>query len=354
MEIKLPFYARLALVLLCLVLIIYLLYIGQSVLIPLFFAIQISLLLYPLACIMEQRLGMKRWLASLVSVTLFVVAFAGFVYLLSYEVLLFSHDIPLLQKSLTNMMADIQQWTTDNYGIDSTQQMVYMQQAANNIVSYAAGTFSSLFVEVSNLIFWIVIIFIYTYFILNHRRLLANFIKGVFRKEYEDKVTHVLIETRAITNSYMVGLLIEFVFVAIAYCLGFLLLGIKYAVLLGLIAAALNIIPYLGFIIASVLVLLVTMMHSSWVLALQALALLFVLHVIDANILFPKVVGDKVKMNPLTTIVGVLTGGALWGVAGMFLSIPIVAMLKLIFENVESLEPWALLMGTDDDKKADK
>jgi AI-2 transport protein TqsA len=354
MEIKLPFYARLALVLLCLVLIIYLLYIGQGVLIPLFFAIQIALLLYPLACVMEQRWGIARWLASLLSVVLFVVVFAVFIYFLSYQVLLFSHDIPLLQKSVTNIMSYIQYWMTDNYGIDISQQMIYMQQAADNIVSHAAGTFSSLFVEVSNLIFWIVIIFIYTYFILNHRRLISNFIRGVFKREYENNVTHMLIETRAITNAYMMGLLIEFVFVAVGYCVGFLLLGIKYAVLLGLIAAVLNIIPYLGFIIASILVVLVTLMHSSWWLAVQAWGLLLVLHIIDANILFPKVVGNKVRMNPLTTIVGVLTGGAIWGVAGMFLSIPIGAMLKLIFENVESLEPWAILMGTDDDKKADK
>lgn len=225
-----------------------------------------------------------------------------------------------------------------------------MNQAVNNIVSGAASYLGDLFLQVSEIIFWVVIIFIFSYFILHHRRLLVNFIVGLFPEENSEKVKNVVAETRGVANNYIIGLLIEFVVVAIAYCITFILLGTQYAILLGLVCAALNFIPYLGFIVSCVLIMLVTLIHGSLALALQATALIFIIHVLDANILLPRVVGNKVKMNALITIIAVLMGGVLWGIAGMFLSIPITAIMKIIFENVDTLKPWALLMGVEDQK----
>ncbi len=350
MEVRFPFYARLALVLLAIVLIIFLLYVAQSVLIPLFFAIQVSLLLYPLSRWFEIKWRLGRGTASFLSIFLFVIALSIFLYILSYQILLFSQDIPALQQRVSSMLVEFQNWLTTKYKIDSSVQVEYMNQAADNIVSGAAGYVGQLFLQISEILFWVVIVFIFSYFILHHRKLLVNFMIGVFPTESSEKVRGIINETRGIANNYIIGLLIEFVVVAIAYCVTFMLLQVKYAILLGLICAALNFIPYLGFIVACILVLLVTLMHGSLALALQAVALLFIIHVLDANVLLPRVVGNKVKMNALITIIAVLMGGILWGIAGMFLSIPISAMLKIIFENVDTLKPWALLMGVEDKK----
>ncbi|RYE25615.1 MAG: AI-2E family transporter [Sphingobacteriales bacterium] len=348
MEVKFPFYARLAMVLLSIVLIIFLMYVAQSVLIPLFFAVQVALLLYPLTRYLECKLHFSRSLASLVSVVVFVIGLAIFLYILSYQILLFSQDIPTLQARITTVLADLQLWMTTKYHLDSTAQVSYMNQATSNIVSGAAAYVTQLFFQISQIIFWVVIVFIFSYFILHHRRLLVNFVIGIFPKESNQRVQSVITETRAITNNYIIGLLIEFVVVTIAYCATFMLLGIEYAVLLGLICAALNFIPYIGFIVSCILVAIVSLMHGTAALAVQAVGLLFLIHLLDANVLLPRIVGNKVKMNALTTIIAVLMGGILWGIAGMFLSIPISAMLKIIFDNVQTLKPWGLVMGVED------
>jgi predicted PurR-regulated permease PerM len=346
--IRLPFYAKLALILLSLVIIVFLLYVGQSVLIPLFFAIHIAFLLYPFARYMENRWNLSRSVSSLIAVTLFVIVIAAFLYFITFQLMLFSQDLPLLQQQLNVLSADFRAWVSKRYHIDSSQQLIYMNNMMNDFLSRAGDYLGSLFIDISGIIFWTIIIFIYTYFILHHRRLIQNFIIALFPREDNAKLCSIVMETRAVANHYLVGLLIEFIVVAIANSVAFGLLNVPYWLLLGLLTAMLNFIPYIGIIVGTALVLVVTMMHGSAALAFQAGAALFILHILDANILLPRVVGNKVKMNALITIISVLVGGALWGVAGMFLSIPITAILKIIFEQVNELKPWAMLMGVDD------
>jgi predicted PurR-regulated permease PerM len=349
-SLQLPFYAKLALVLISIVLIIFLLYVGQSVLIPLFFAIHIAFLLYPVANFMERKWHCSRSVSSLIAVTAFVIALAGFLYFITFELLLFSQDIPLLQKQLTNWLQDTREWVAAEYHIDSSAQLYYMNNAVNNFLATAGSSIGNIFFQVTEIIFWIIIIFIYTYFILHHRTLIQNFIVALFPNERRTKVCSIVMETRVVANNYIIGLLIEFVVVAVANCAAFAILDVPYWLLLGLLAALLNFIPYIGIIIATGLTWVVTMMHGSPLLAFEAAAILFIIHILDANILLPHVVGKKVKMNALITIISVLIGGALWGVAGMFLSIPITAILKIVFEQVEELKPWAMLMGVEDFK----
>lgn len=348
MEIKLPFYARLALVLLALVLIIYLLDLAQSVLIPLAFASMISFLLYPVTRFLEAK-GMSRSLSSFVTVLAFIVILGTFIYLLIFQILAFSQDLPLLQVKVDAWLKNMEAWISEKYHIDSSQQIIYINQAANSILVSASMSAGHIFINVTNIIFWIIIMFIFMYFILRHRRLLLNFIIGLFPEESTIKVKHVLLETRSVTNSYMVGLLIEFTLIAIVACTIFSIMGIQYALLLGLMSASLNVIPYLGITISCVLVWFVSMIHHSPQTAFTAAFTLIVLHILDANILLPRIVGRRVKLNALITIVAVLTGGTIWGIAGLFLSIPIAAVIKIIFGHVDTLKPWALLMGIEDD-----
>jgi len=349
-NIRLPFYAKLSLILLSIVLLLFLLYVGQGVFIPLFFAIYISFLLYPLAVFLECRLSCARSVSSFLSVFSFIIVLGAFLYLITYQLLLFSPDLPVLQTRFNNWLSEAQAWVSSEYHIDSTLQMEYVNRTGNTILANAGNMVSGLLIDVSVIIFWVVIIFIYTYFLLNHRRLILSFIISLFPGGSSGKVTNVVMETRSVAYNYLRGLFIEFVVVAIANCAAFSIMGVPYWLLLGLMAAVLNFIPYIGIIVATAMVMLVCMMHSSVALAFQAGAVLFILHVLDANILLPRVVGHKVKMNALVTIISVLIGGAVWGVAGMFLSIPFSATLKIIFDNVEGLKPWSMIMGIEDVK----
>lgn len=349
-NIRLPFYARLPLILLSIVLLLFLLYVGQGVFIPLFFAIYISFLLYPLAAFLERRVHCSRSVSSLLSVLAFIIVLAGFLYLITYQLLLFSPDIPVLQTRFNEWLTETQHWVSKEYNIDSSLQMEYVNRTMNDILSNAGNMVSGLLVDVSVIVFWIVIIFIYTYFLLHHRRLILHFIISLFPENNSQKVSGVVMETRSVGNNYLVGLFIEFIVMAVANSVAFAIMNVPYWMLLGILAAGLNFIPYIGIVVATVMVLLVCMMHSSVLLAFQAGGVLFILHILDANILLPRVVGHKMQMNALVTIISVLVGGAIWGVAGMFLSIPISATLKIIFEHVDGLKPWAVIMGIEDVK----
>jgi predicted PurR-regulated permease PerM len=129
---------------------------------------------------------------------------------------------------------------------------------------------------------------------------------------------------------------------------GLMILGIQYAIFLGVLAAILNMIPYIGMLIASVFCVLITLTTSTEITdIIGVVAILTVVQFLDNNIIMPRVVSSKVKINALITILGVLAGGALAGISGMFLSIPTIAIIKVIFDRVDGLKPWGMLLGDE-------
>jgi predicted PurR-regulated permease PerM len=178
-----------------------------------------------------------------------------------------------------------------------------------------------------------------------------RFVLHLFSVEHRPKVSEVIIESKSMIYSYVFGLMIEMLLISIVNCTMFLIMGIQYALLLGVMAAVLNIIPYLGIYSSIVICMLVTFANSTGNAALGVGVGLFIVHVFDANILFPRIVGGRVKMNPFITIIAVIIGELLWGIPGMFLFIPITGIIKLVCERVEGLEAWGLLIGVEEVEK---
>jgi predicted PurR-regulated permease PerM len=189
---------------------------------------------------------------------------------------------------------------------------------------------------------------VYVFLFLLYKSLILKFLYDVFARENSQKVEDVLTETKTAIQSYMVGLLMEASIIAVLNSTAFLILGVKYAILLGVIGAILNMIPYLGGLIALILPLLVaTATEDGYSTQLGILGAYAAIQFIDNNFLVPKIVSSKVKINALASILIVLLGGAFWGVAGMFLSIPFLAIVKIIFDRIEDLKPWGKLLGDD-------
>jgi putative permease len=143
------------------------------------------------------------------------------------------------------------------------------------------------------------------------------------------------------------GLLLEMVIVATVACAAFWMIGIKYAVLLGIIVGLFNIIPYLGIFSALFLSVLVTFATGPVTNAVEVGVSVIAIHLVDANVLLPAVVGSKVRLNALITFLGIILGEMMWGLSGMFLSIPMMAIFKIIFDRIESTKPWGYLLGGD-------
>jgi putative permease len=154
-----------------------------------------------------------------------------------------------------------------------------------------------------------------------------------------------------ILRKYITGLFIEMCVVSVVVCIALWALGIKYAVLLGLITGLFNIVPYIGIFTAMLISVLITFATAAAAgKVFLVLVTLVITHLVDSNILLPAIVGSKVKINPLITVLGVVLGEMIWGISGMFLSIPVIAVLKIIFDRIESLKPWGILLGEQDKK----
>lgn len=345
---RLPFYARFALMLLSLGIILFLLEAGQVVFVPLVFSLLTAFFLYPLCKWLEQRARMSCGLAAFVSVLGFLLLISGFAYFLSFQIIGFAQDVPQLQSRVNEWTLAVQQWIAREYGIDSTTQTEYAGDVADGILQSAAASAGLVFFGAAGFVFWTLIVFVYTFFMLYHRRLLVRALLQMFPVQHREEVRETVVETRVVTNGYVKGLLIEALVVSGALAIAFSILGIRYALLLALVSAVVNVIPYLGIFISMGLVAVVTLTNHSPATALWAVGIRYVIHFLDANLLVPRVIGGKVRINALVTLLGVLAGGALWGVAGTFLAIPLTAALKIIFSHIPAMQPWALMMDVDD------
>jgi predicted PurR-regulated permease PerM len=348
--IPLPFYAKLALSLLAIALTVLFMMLGRTIFIPLVFAFFFAVLLLPLSRLMETKLKMARSLSSFLSVLFLVVCITAFVYFLVSEIINFSQDFPELKRHLSIVFANLQHWISQEFHVTGRQQEEYLNKSTSSILSATANSISEIFISSASFLIWIVFVFFYTFFILYYRRLLLNFVLALFDAKHSKKVVEVVKETRLMVYSYISGLLMEMLIVSIVGCTAFSIMGLKYAILLGVIAAVLNIIPYLGIYSATTLIMLVSFANSSAQQALWAGIVLLIIHFLDANILMPRIVGSRVKMNAFITIIAVIAGNYVWGVSGMFLFIPLTGILKIISERVEGMKPWAVLIGSDEQR----
>ena len=217
-----------------------------------------------------------------------------------------------------------------------------------NVKSSGTEVIGETVFTITHTLFYIIMIAIYSFLILFYRHMIKQFIIEVFNKQNEAQVRNVLLESKGIVQKYMVGLVIEMGIIAILNTTVLLIIGVKYAVFLGILSAVLNIIPYIGIlsgIIFTCLITLTTSIHLSdivWIIVCFE-----VIHFFDANFLMPRIVGSKVQINALITIVGVVIGGTLLGLPGIFLALPTIAILKIIFDGIDEMKPWGKLMGDE-------
>ena len=343
METKSPFYLRATITLFGIVLFMFVLYILRSVLVPLSFAFMFSILLNPFVNWIESK-GVNKIVAISIALLLAILVVAGIMLFVSSQIANFTENVPVLQKKFGEMFHQFQMFLSNHYSLSFTRQSKMLAEAVDKLKPLIGQTLGSLLGALTMTI----LLPIYIFLILFYKKLILNFLYEIFAEENSGRVEKVLQETKNAIQSYMVGLLMEAMIVAVMNSVALLLLGIKYAILLGVIGAILNMLPYIGGIIAIALpVLIATVTKDGYTTQLLVIAAYAIIQFIDNNIIVPRIVSSKVKINALVSLVIVLLGGAIWGVSGMFLSIPFVAVLKIIFDRVEGLRPWGKLLGTE-------
>ena len=345
--IQLPYYVKLGIKLLVFLLAIFLIYIAKSIIVPLYFSLLLAILLLPVTNFME-RLNIPRMAANLFSIVIALLFIAMIIYFLSLQITYFVRDVPSIEKHLSEHYAAFQQWMNDKLHISLEQQTVMIQDATDRIKSTGGFYIGHTFTSLTGMLFSIVLVSIYTFLILYYRTMLRAFLFQVFRKNNAFPLQEILTASKGVVKNYMTGLLIEMAIVAAANSIILFCLGIKYCVFLGVFAAMLNIIPYIGIFTGTIFAVLVTLTTSSHMSDIAWIVIAFAsIHFIDSNFLMPRIVGSKVKINALMTIIGVVAGGTLMGLSGIFLALPTIAIMKIIFDRIDDMKHWGMLLGDD-------
>jgi len=315
----------------------------NGILVPFAFAVLFAILLNP---VYNRLLRFKVPRALAVTLTVFFgigcTVLIG--YLLSTQVAQFGQSFPVLKVRLGQMTDSLEHWIRFQFGISIQKQVLFFKNALDSSQAAIGSILGTVFGTISLLL----IIPIYVFMLLLYKNLILNFLYEVFLEEHSKRVGEVLAQTKSAIQSYIVGLLVEMVIVSSLNSLALFIIGIKYAILLGVIGGIINILPYIGGFVAILLpVVIATVTKDGYSAQLEVIVSYLLIQFVDSNIIFPRFVSVKVQINALVSLLAVFLGSLLWGIAGMFLMLPIVAVLKIIFDRVEELKPWGKLLGDE-------
>jgi predicted PurR-regulated permease PerM len=345
---KYPFFIRLAAILLCLIGIFVILYFGQDIIFPILLSLLFAIILRPIVSFLIKRLRFPHFVAVIFAIIFFVLIFLGVFYFISIQVSDMADDWGKIQNNFYYHIEHFQQLIRDNFHLSKREQIEIIDNAAksslksgNEIVGSTLNSFSGLLLDLT-------LIPIYTFLFLLYQNLFITFLTKLYKPENHKKLREILFQIKIAVQSYVVGLLFEMIAVSVLTTIGLYLIGVEYFILLGIITGILNLVPYIGILFAGALSIVVSLSGSTDLsIVLGVIVVNIIVQLIDNNILVPMFVNSKVQINAFVSIVGIIVGNVLGGITGMFLAIPVIAIIKVIFDRIDSLEPWGYLLGDD-------
>jgi predicted PurR-regulated permease PerM len=344
-EVKLPFYAKVTIFLIGIIALTAIFYVGRSIIVPLVFATIIAIMLTPVVGFFV-KLKINRVVAIAFVMLLTFLVIMAFVSLIISQVSRFSDSWPVLVEKFTGIINQTISDASSYFDKDPQKIYDWISKTQGDFIQKGTSAIGQTLVIAGSALVVIFLLPVYIFLILFYQPILIEFIHRLFGSSNHTEITEIIGQIKNVIQRYLFGLVIEAVIIAALDTLALLLLGIEYALLIGIIGALLNMIPYLGGLIAVALPIIVALVtKSSPLYALYVLFAYYVIQLFDNNYVVPKIVASKVKINALFSIVVVIAGNVLWGIPGMFLSIPLLAIVKLVCDHIESLKPIGFLLG---------
>lgn len=326
---------------------IVLLNIASTFLIPVFIAVLFAFLLFPISRRLE-KWRVPRGIAILISILLAILIFGLLIYFFVQQAQSFASDVPKLREQVANKMEVIQSYIEKKTSISEEKQLQVARENFKEQLHASGEYLLTFFTATGTFIAMLALIPIYIFFMTYYRDKFEQFILRVTHPDQHTHLKEVIERIAVMTQSYLRGLLLDIAILSVLNSTGLLLLGIPHAILLGVLASVLNIIPYVGVLIGSMFPVIMALItkDSIWY-AVGAAGVCTFVQFIDNNFITPKVVGSSVSLNPLSTLMVLIIGGLIWGVAGMMLFIPFMGMAKVVFDNFEKLQPFGYLIGEE-------
>lgn len=344
-DLKFPFYAKISLILIGLYVLFSILYITQAIVVPIIFSAMIAILLHPIVNFFV-RLKINRVISIILTLLLTFIASGALAVFMFKQLSQLSDSWPLLVDKFTDVLDEFTRWVSRYFDLSPWKVNKWMLNTKSELLNISTADVSQTLFALGNGLMLFLLIPVYVFMILFYKARLIEFIHIVFGKSDQQNISRIISATKSVIQRYLSGLVIESIIIAILNTSALFALGIEYAILLGVIGALLNVIPYVGGLIAVALPMMVALAtKSTGMYAFYVLILYYIIQLIDNNIIVPLIVSSKVKINALFSIIVLFAGNALWGILGMFLSIPLLAVAKVIMENITPLKPWGFLLG---------
>lgn len=340
-----PELSRINQILFFFILIAVILYFGRELFIAVIFSVLLAMLMTPLSNRFE-NIKISRVFSSLLSVFIIVGVLVGIAFLLSSQAASFREDFPQIKSRFEELISSAESWINNTLGISSDN----LKDKASEAMSNAGGFISGMVKGTFSFFGGLLLILVFTFLFLLHREKYENFTVMLYSEDRKNEARKMIVEISKVAQQYLTGRLISILILAILYMIGFTIIGLENALLLSMIAAIMSFIPYIGPLIGGFIPFFMAMVSGEsanqalWVIVILVVAQLF-----DNYFIEPYVVGGSVNISPFFTIFILLVGGAVWGIAGVILFLPILGILRIIFERVEGLQPYAYLIG--DQKK---
>jgi predicted PurR-regulated permease PerM len=323
---------------------------GRKILILLAYSGFFAMLMTPVSLMLERR-GLSRLFSALISILIILVAVSGVLVLIYVQVAEIIGDLPQIRPRLESSLQEMMAWIESRTGIPGIQVEDFIKKALS-YVDAAGSVLSLMITNIFSLVTGFLIVIVFTFLFLLNREKYEDFAVRLFRPEKRDYAREIIRRVARIAQQYLAGRIVVILILSVLFAAGFLVAGLKNAVLVAIIAALVSIIPYIGPLLGGIVPLLVVVVYGSFSQAIVIIIIVLVLNSVDNYFIEPWVSAGTVDISAVFTFLSMLAGYVLWGLSGVILFLPILGILKIIFENVKSLMPYAYLIGDYNPRKS--
>lgn len=326
------------------VIVILLLYFGKPLLVPMSFGLLLAIICYPSSKWLESK-GWPKAASATTLILLIGAAFGALLWLLGYELSMLVANKSALAAKFNEYGTFIRTWFDVQFGIHIQFQNDLLSQLTSNLEQNIGSALSTVLTVATSSLVYFILIPIFGVLFLTHRSTFVQFLEVVVGETYRPRLRTILHQSLHSYFRFVKGTFIVYCIVGCLNSLGLLLLGIEHAILFGMIAAFMTIIPYVGIIISAALPISIAFLTKDSLWYPAGVVMIFTLvQYLEANIIFPKIVGYQLNLSTWAVLVTIIGGTIVWGISGMILFVPFAGILKIVSENIPELKPLNILL----------
>lgn len=317
---------------------------GAPFLIPIVFAALLSMLMAP-ACRKFESWGFNRSLATLSCILILILVVAGVAFIVSTQLSTFLENISEIQARGKELLEKIQGYVQEHIGITPEKQEAIVREQARKSNQASGSMATKLLGGITATLSGMILTLVVTFLMIYNKEQFESFFLRLFADKDTDRVKTITEQVTNVSQHYLTGRAMSVMIDATLYSIGLLIVGVKNAILLGCIASMLTVIPYVGTVLGGLIPVTMALLTQDVQTALWTAVVLVTIQTIDNYFIEPNVVGGQVNLSALSSILGILLGGLIWGIAGMILFLPILGIVKIICDHVPELKPIGYLLG---------